>query len=311
MPTILVRGTLSIDERSRISAAFPEARLIAAEGDEFLRHLPAADIVWGALRPSQIALGKNLKLIQVLSAGVDHMLSPELLACEALLCTTSGIHQETIAEHVLGMMLSLVRSFPAHILNQQTKSWHPALPQLLYGQTIGILGFGAIGQAIGSRAKAFGMRVIATRKHPAPSSCADEVVADTDIDDILPRVKHLVVALPLTPDTDNLLHRGRLALLPAGAYFYNIARGKVVDEVALSELLKSGHLAGAGLDVFVDEPLPAASPLWSMANVLLTPHCAGSLPDYRERALEILLENLRRLRLGKALINIVDKRAGY
>lgn len=311
MPTILVRGTLSVDERSRISAAFPEAGLIAAEGDEFLRHLPAADIVWGALRPSQIALGKNLKLIQVLSAGVDHMLSPELLACEAFLCTTSGIHQETIAEHVLGMMLSLVRSFPVHILNQQTKSWHPALPQLLYGQTVGILGFGAIGQAIGSRAKAFGMRVIALRKHPAPSSCADEVEADTEIDDILPRVKHLVVALPLTPDTDNLLHRERLALLPAGAYFYNIARGKVVDEVALSELLKSGHLAGAGLDVFVDEPLPAASPLWSMANVLITPHCAGSLPDYRERALEILLENLRRLRLGEALINTVDKRAGY
>ncbi len=311
MNIILVRGALSANEQSQISTAFPEAKVIAAEGDEFLRHLPAAEIVWGALRPSQIALGKNLKLLQVQSAGVDHMLSPELSASDAVLCTTSGIHQETIAEHVLGMMLSLVRGYPTHILNQQTKTWHPTLPELLYGQTVGILGFGAIGQAIGSRAKAFGMRVIAVRKHPAPSACADEVVADAEIDNILPHVKHLVVALPLTPDTDNLLHRERLALLPAGAYFYNIARGKVVDEVALCELLQSGHLAGAGLDVFATEPHPPESPLWSLANVLITPHCAGALPNYRERALAIFLENLRRLRLGKPLVNVVDKRAGY
>jgi len=311
MTTILVRGELSADEQAQINAAFPEAEVITAEGDEFLRHLPGAEIVWGGLRPSQIALGKRLKLIQVLSAGVDHMLSPELRASQAELCTTSGIHQETIAEHVLGMMLCLVRSYPAHILNQQTKNWRPTEPKLLYGQTVGILGFGAIGQAIGSRAKAFGMRVIAVRKHPAPSPYADEVVADRELDTILPRVKHLVVALPLTPETDNLLHRERLALLPAGAYFYNIARGKVVDEVALAEFLQTGHLAGAGLDVFAEEPLPPTSPLWSMRNVLVTPHCAGSLPNYRERALAIFLENLRRLRQGEALINTVDKQAGY
>jgi phosphoglycerate dehydrogenase-like enzyme len=311
MTTVLVRGELSADEQAQIKAAFPEAKVIAAEGDAFLRHLPDADIVWGALRPSQIARGKRLKLVQVLSAGVDHMLSPELSASQAVLCTASGIHQETIAEHVLGMMLCLVRSYPAHILNQQTKSWHPTEPALLCGQTVGVLGFGAIGQAIGARAKAFGMRVIAVRKHPAPSPCADEVVADTKLDAVLPRVKHLVVALPLTPETDNLLHRERLALLPAGAYFYNIARGKVVDEVALAEFLQSGHLAGAGLDVFVEEPLPAESPLWSMPNVLITPHCAGSLPNYRERALAIFLENLRRWRQGEPLINTVNKQAGY
>jgi len=311
MAIILVRGELNAAEQAQIKAAFPEAEVIAAEGEEFMRHLPTAEVVWGALRPAQIALGKTLRLIQVQSAGVDHMLSPELRACPAELCTTSGIHQETIAEHVLGMMLCLARSYPAHILNQQTKSWHPTNPKLLYGQVVGVLGFGAIGQAIGARAKAFCMQVIAVRKHPAPSPCADLVVADTELDAILPRVNHLVVALPLTPETDNLLHRKRLGLLPAGAYFYNIARGKVVDEAALAEFLQSGHLAGAGLDVFAEEPLPAASPLWSLRNVLITPHCAGSLPNYRERALAIFLENLRRLRLGEALINTVDKQAGY
>ncbi len=311
MVTILVRGTPSGDEHLQISAAYPEAQVIAAEGEEFLRQLPEADIVWGALRPSQIPLGKKLRLIQVLSAGVDHMLSPELMASEALLCTTSGMHQETIGEHVLGLMLCLVRKFPAHVLNQREREWRPCEPELLYGQTIGILGFGAIGQALGRRAKAMGMKVIGIRRHPAPSPYADEVLPECELDRVLPLVMHLVVALPLTPSTDLVVTRERLALLPAGAYFYNIARGKIVDEVALTELLHSGHLAGAGLDVFAEEPLPKENPLWSMPNVLITPHCAGSLPNYRERALEIFLENLRRLYLGRPLLNTVDKRAGY
>ncbi len=311
MITILVRGAVSADEHLQISAAYPETQVIAAEGEDFLRHLPAADIVWGALRPAQIPLGKKLRLIQVLSAGVDHMLSPELTASEALLCTTSGIHQETISEHVLGLMLCLVRKFPAHILNQRERAWNPSEPELLYGQTAGILGFGAIGQAIGQRLKVLGMKVLGVRKHPSPSPYADEVLPDSELEQVLPRVKHLIVALPLTSGTELALQRDRLMLLPTGAYFYNIARGKIVDEVALIELLRTGHLAGAGLDVFAEEPLPTASPLWSMPNVLVTPHCAGALPNYRERALEVFLDNLRRLRLGQPLINTVDKLAGY
>jgi len=311
MGLILVRGALSPTERELIAGAYPQSDIIAAEKGEFLRHLPEADIVWGALRPEQIALGKRLRLIQVLSAGVDHMLSPELAATEAVLCTSSGIHQETIAEHVFGLMLCLARGFPAHILGQQQKSWNSGESMLLHGQTLGLLGFGAIGQAIGQRAKAFGMTVLAVRKHPTASPYADEVFPDSEVDQVLPRVKHLVVALPLTPDTTLLLNRERLSLLPRGAYLYNIARGSIIDEVALADLLQNGHLGGAGLDVFVEEPLPSHSPLWSMSNVIITPHCAGSLPNYRERALAIFLENLRHLRLGQPLVNVVDKRAGY
>lgn len=311
MLTILIRGELSQNERENIVARCPNARIICAQKQEFEAHLPEADVVWGAMRPSQISLGTRLKLIQVQSAGVDHMLSPELTQSPTRLCTASGIHSETIAEHVLGMMLSLVRGYPSHIQNQQKRLWNPREPELLQGKTLGIIGFGAIGQAIGLRARAFGMKVIGVRKTPSQSPAAHEVWADERIDELLPLVNHLALAVPLTPETRGLMNRTRLKLLRKDAYIYNIARGDVVDEAALIELLQSGHLAGAGLDVFETEPLPETSPLWELPNVLITPHCAGAMPDYRERAFKIFLENLERFMQGKELINEVDKKAGY
>lgn len=311
MLTILVRGELSQEERERIVARCPDARIVCGEKQDFDQHLPAADIVWGAMRPSQIPLGQRLKLIQVQSAGVDHMLSPELTQSSARLCTASGIHSETIAEHVLGMMLSLVRGYAAHIRNQQKRVWKPMEPELLHGKTLGIVGFGAIGQAIGFRARAFGMRVIGMRKTPSPSPAAHEVWADDRLDELMPLVHHLVLAVPLTNETRGLVNGGRLELLQRGAFVYNIARGDVIDEAALTALLASGHLGGAGLDVFEKEPLPECSPLWDLPNVIITPHCAGSMPDYRERAFKIFLENLERFTQGKDLLNEVDKRAGY
>ena len=308
---LLVRGEASLSETERIRGVWPDAEIIACNREELELNLPDADVVWGGLRPDQIALGKRLSLIQVQSAGVDFMLCPELTASPAALCTTSGIHAETIAEHVLGMMLSLVRKFPQSILNQSRQKWEVLEPQLLHGKRLGILGFGSIGQAIGLRARAFGMHVIGLRRHPAQSDCADEIWTDDRLDELLPTVDHFVVAVPLTPATKGLITRTRLQLLKPTAYIYNIARGTVVDEPALIEALTQGRLAGAGLDVFWEEPLPASNPLWSHPNVLLTPHSAGQLPDYRERAFLVFLENLHRLKDNKPLINSVDKQAGY
>jgi len=308
---ILLRGEATPQEIKDILAIWPEAEVLTCNKQELEQNLPDAHVVWGGLRPDQIALGTELRLIQVQSAGVDFMLCPELTASHAELCTTSGIHAETIAEHVMGMMLSLVRKFPQSILNQSRGQWEVLEPQLLHGKRLGILGFGSIGQAIGLRAKAFGMHVIGLRKHPSASEGADEVWAVERLDELLPTVDHLVVAVPLTSHTLGLVSRARLNLLKPTAFLYNIARGTVVDEPALVELLAQGRLGGAGLDVFWEEPLPATSPLWWLPNVMITPHSAGQLPNYRERAFNILLENLRRLKANLPLLNSVDKQAGY
>ncbi|KAF0193820.1 MAG: D-isomer specific 2-hydroxyacid dehydrogenase NAD-binding protein [Bacillota bacterium] len=308
---LLIRGECSSSEGERIRGVWPDAEIISCNREELEQNLPEADVVWGGLRPDQIALGERLRLIQVQSAGVDFMLCPELQASPAKLCTTSGIHAETIAEHVLGMMLSLIRKFPQTILNQSRSHWEVLEPQLLHGKRLGIVGFGSIGQAIGLRARAFGMHVVGLRRHPAPSSCADEIWADDRLNELLPLVDHLVIAVPLTPQTKGLINRTRLQLLKPTAYIYNISRGTVIDEPALTEALTQGRLAGAGLDVFWEEPLPAGSPLWSHPNVLVTPHSAGQLPDYRERAFLVLLENLQRLKDNTPLLNSVDKQAGY
>lgn len=308
---ILVRGEISPSETERLRGVWPQAEIIACNREELEQNLPSADVVWGGLRPEQITLGKSLRLIQVQSAGVDFMLCPELKASPAELCTTSGIHAETIAEHVLCMMLSLVRKFPQTILNQSRNQWEVLEPQLLHGKRLGIVGFGSIGQAIGLRARSFGMHVIGLRKHPTHSDCADEIWSDDRLDELLPTVDHLVVAVPLTPQTKGLISRARIELLKPTAYIYNIARGTVIDEPALIEALTQGRLAGAGLDVFWEEPLPKTSPLWSLPNVLVTPHSAGQLPDYRERAFLIFLDNLQRLKDNQPLINSVDKLAGY
>ena len=226
---ILVRGEINPSEGERIRGVWPDAEIIACNREELEQNLPDADVVWGGLRPDQIALGKRLKLIQVQSAGVDFMLCQELKDSAAELCTTSGIHAETIAEHVLGMMLSLVRKFPQTILNQSRSHWEVPEPQLLYGKRLGIVGFGSIGQAIGVRARAFGMHVVGLRRHPVQSDCADEIWADDRLDELLPTVDHLVVAVPLTPQTKGLITRARLELLKPTAYIYNIARGTVIE----------------------------------------------------------------------------------
>lgn len=308
---ILVRGELYPGELPKITHVMPDAEVLPCTREELERNLPQADVVWGGLRPDQLRLGGRLRLVQVLSAGVDFMLSPELSASQAELCTTSGIHSETIAEHVLMMMLALARKLPTVVLNQNGRQWESIEPQLLHGKCLGIVGFGSIGQAIGARAKSFGMHVVGLRRHPGDSPDADEVWANERLDELLPLVDHLVLAVPLTPETRGLMSRARIDKMLPTAYIYNIARGDVMDEAALIDALKSGRLAGAGLDVFWQEPLPEDNPLWSLPNVLVTPHNAGSMPNYRGRALEVFLENLRRLRDGQTLINRVDKQAGY
>jgi len=308
---IIVKGEYSESEKSAILSCCPGADVAFGADEEIADKLAEVEVVFGSLSPAQLEQATKLQLMQVVTAGVDHLLSQELMASPAKLCTTSGMHGATIAEHVLALMLAFARGLPTLQRQQQAKSWKHYPPTLLKGQVLGIVGFGSIGESIGQRALAFGMHVIGLRRQASPSPHANEVWGEERLDELLALADHLVLAVPLTASTAGLISQERIRLLKPSAYLYNISRGAVVDEQALSQALASGEIAGAGLDVFVREPLPSWSPLWGMENVLITPHTAGYLADYRKQAFEIFLENLKRLQARLPLLNEVDKTQGY
>jgi phosphoglycerate dehydrogenase-like enzyme len=311
---ILITHNAADRHISAIQAAVPQAEIVVArEEAEVAAHMPSAHVIWGSnYLPELLPQCQNLAFVQVSSAGVDRLLSQsELLEHPVQLINARGIHGTTIAEHVFLLMLALARQFPAMQRAQQEHEWIRVTPQLLANKTLGIIGYGSIGQAIGQRAKAFGMRVLATRRSPEPDQWADEVWGNDRLHELLPLCDYLVLATPLTPETTHLIGAKELALCKQSAVLINIARGPVVDEPALIAALQNGTIAAAGLDVLYREPLTADSPLWDMQQVIITPHMAGHMPDYDDNVVDILVENLRRYQAGQPLINVVDKKAGY
>lgn len=286
---------------------------------------------WDVLPDREVA--PQLRWVQVLSAGVDHVVDNPLFADqEVLLTTTSGIHSVTMAEYALSMMLAFAHRLPEMIRNQQTHDW-PAdkgdrfTPQLLRGATLGVVGYGSVGRELARLARAFGMEVLATKRdvmHPA--SRAEYVEPGTGdpegalvhrlypaqaLKSMLRDCDYVVVLTPRTPDTKALLDEQVIESMKPGAVLVNQARGGLVDEAALERALRSGALRGAALDVFAEEPLPEDSPLWDLPNVFISPHISGMLPDYVNRASEVFESNLRRYLSNRDLLNVVDWERGY
>ena len=299
---------------------FPDVRFDSPDGREALEAaLPDADVVLGpGIRPNNFALARRLRWIHTPSAGVDHLLFPELIESDVVLTNAKGVHDAAMAEHTLGVMLTFARKL--HLARDaqhagrwsQRELWSEAPPfEFLGGSTLLIVGYGDIGRAIGARARALGQTVLAVRRRPAPDAHAHEVHALDALDALLPRADWVVLTVPKTSETAGLLSRERLARLKAGARLVNLGRGALVDEPALIDALREGRLAGAALDVFAEEPLPAGHAFWSMPNVILTPHISGLGPQYWERALAPFGDNLQRFLEGEPLHEIVDKRAGY
>ena len=282
--------------------------------------LPDADVVLGfAVRAANFARAHQLRWIHSTAASVTGVLFPELVASDVIVTNARGLHADAMAEHALAMMLAFARKLHhardaqrAHEWTQETM-WDqsPGIGSLA-GATLGLVGLGAIGGAIAARARALGMRVIAVRRRPAAdASPAHEQWPVSRLRELLPRVDWLVLVAPLTPETAGLIGREELSLLRPGARLMNLGRGALVDEPALIEALATRKLAGAALDVFAEEPLPATSALWDMPEVILTPHTSGLAPRYWERAMEQFTANLRRYVAGEPLLNLVDKKAGY
>ncbi|MGI6628518.1 MAG: D-2-hydroxyacid dehydrogenase [Bacillota bacterium] len=274
-----------------------------------------ADLLFGSpgIEPAVLAQSQTLKLVHVSSTGVDRYMVPQFQQSSVVLVNSRGVHGPTVADHSMALLLALSRGLPETYENRRQKKWEAMRPSIvnLDGKTAGLLGLGAIGLEVAVRCKAFGMRVIGTRRNPRETPHVDNVFPPSRLGEVLTRADFVVCSLPLTSETHHLLTISEFSLMKPSAFFINVGRGAVVKEEDLILALSQGKLKGAGLDVFEKEPLPAESPLWEMPNVIITPHSAGYEEDHSKKTFDIFLENLVRLREGRPLINVVDKQMGY
>jgi D-2-hydroxyacid dehydrogenase (NADP+) len=282
-----------------ISAAFISTDL--TRGGDIRRY-------FGAIRRAP-----NIEWLHIGWAGTDAPVVQELMDRGVKVSNSSGVTSEPIALTVIGAMLSLHRGFPRWNQLQREKTWLQRTPDEappdLRGQTMTVLGLGAIGAYIAQFAKGFGLHVIGVRRTPCgPGDPVDEWCSPDRLRDVLPRTDWLAITIPLTSATRGLIGRDALALLPRGAHILNVARGAIIDEDGLIESLRDGHIAGAYLDVFTTEPLDTASPLWEMPNVIVSPHDSSPSQGNQARAERIFLEELQRWATGQPVSRLVTER---
>ena len=249
----------------------------------------------------------KLKYIQSIGAGFDQFPLDELSERGIVLANASGVNQNAVAEHAMSLMLALNRHIHTGRDNQNTHVWRGMLGDLkkredeLIGKTLLIIGMGTIGSRLARFAKAFDMRVIATKRNPATSATSvDDLVTPDRLNELVPQADFVVLTCPLTTETKNIVDVRVFEAMKSTAYLINVARGQCVDEPVLAEALKSGQIAGAGLDHFWDEPLGGDSILWDLENVIITPHTGGETRMYEERVIDILDDNLGRIWNGRS-----------
>ncbi len=303
---------------------YPSERERAAVAEGLHGAFSRADVVfgfWGAeLHEAFTGLGSiaevapRLKWVQLTSAGADRLLNSGMIEGGIVVTTVSGLHATPIGEYVLCVMLMFAKGAPGFLRAQGRHEWLRYMPGELRGATVGVVGMGHIGEEVARLSKAFGCRVVATRRsvtRPASDATADELLPPSALHHLLAQSDYVVLAVPLTAETRGLIGEAELRAMKPTAVLVNIARGPVVDESALIAALREGRIAGAALDVFEREPLPADSPLWDMDNVVVSPHISGGTEIYNERAVGIFADNLRRYLRGEPLRNVVDPARGY
>ena len=267
-----------------------------------------------------------LRWVHSATAGVERVLTPTSRSRGLVITNARGVFSRPIAEYVMLMILAVARRLPELLELQTERTWQPLEARELRDVTVGIVGLGSIGRAVGALGTAFGCRVVATRRRPEAGSHQADVAGDEPflgslmLDRVLPpeRLSELlaesdfvVLAAPLTPDTHGLISDEAIAQMKPGAWVINVARGELVDERALARGLQDGRLGGAVLDTFLEEPLPPTSSLYDLPNVILTPHTSWSSTRVLDRSVDLFCENLRRFAAGRPLVNVVDPDAGY
>jgi phosphoglycerate dehydrogenase-like enzyme len=314
------------DDLSRLERALDTTPLVRvghnAELVAALAAHPETDVLCTFRPPQDVAeRAPNLRWIALPSAGADRVVRAGLVRPGGPVVTTaSGVHAIPIAEYVFAMLLMWVRNWPA-IVEAQSKrtwaryaTWEGLRGRELHESTLGIVGLGAIGRQIARLGRYFGMRVVATRRSASPGATdpdVDELVPLAELSHLLASSDFVVIAVPSTPQTHHLIAAEQLRAMKRTSVLVNVARGDIVDEHALVAALRASDIAGAALDVFETEPLPAESPLWALPNVIVAPHLAGSTDAYSRRFTDLFLENLHRYRAGEPLLNVVDAARGY
>ena len=313
MRPVLIAHNDPDDFRDLLAARFPDVEFTYATTakevlDSLVRHDP--EVAFSIKHPgfpsaahAPIPAHPSVRWIQIGGSGFDHLLPWDT---ERVAVTNgAGVLAPYLAESVTGGMLALGCGFLNHVEQQRARQWNPVAFTPLRDRTLLVVGFGRIGECVARNAKALGMRVLAIRGTPAPHPAADEMHGPDALHALLPRADFVSLHVRLNPATRGMLSREGLAAMKPGACLVNTSRGPVVDEAALVDALHSGHLGGAYLDVFETEPLPAESPLWSMPNVLITPHASDNVHGWPRRFAALFADNLDRWRAGEPLLNLV------
>ncbi|MGJ8644196.1 MAG: D-2-hydroxyacid dehydrogenase [Luteolibacter sp.] len=317
--TYFTRG-ISDTEKAELARIAPNLRLVTglSQKEALARADEAHGVDANYASPEFLKKATNLRWVQVMSAGVDRYISIDpLMENDAIVLTNyRAVHGPAIADHAMAMLLYQTRNLGFYAAEQQKGRWSRGGAKseaiALEGKTMLVVGVGGIGTEIAKRAHGFGMRVIGTRRSDTPSpDFIEKTGKPEDLLAFLPEADVVALAVPLTPETKDLLDAEAFAAMKDGTYLINIARGKVVNTDAMIAALKSGKLAAACLDVTDPEPLTKDHPLWSLPNVIITPHVASRSEVTNQRRAALLRENLRRFASGEPLLNVIDKKLGY
>jgi D-2-hydroxyacid dehydrogenase (NADP+) len=312
---IMMRSAISDQHTERIKSISPEISLISSENESGIESVNA----WfGGISEEQFKKTKNLKWVQSPSAGVEHYLFPAMMESRVLITNAKGCYGPAIGEHTIGLLFSLTRKLASQANNMNEGKWERPQDMVeMKGMTMGIVGLGGIGSQVARRARAMDMKVIAVDivpkyKEQIGDICDDvRLVQDSGLEWLLSSADVVVSAAPHTKVSEGMFGKDEFGRMKKGSYFINVSRGKLVKTQALFSALKSGHLAGAGLDVTDPEPLPPDHELWKQPNVIITSHISGQSQYSSGRMQDVFAENVRRYVHGLPMLNQVDKELGF
>ena len=303
--------------------AYVKALNNAGLGDRFEMHgvkrdekppedlIPRVEVLAGWKHGGYLGRMPRLRWIQAMTAGVEAWIDAPGLRGEVMLCCARGSHRHSMSENILGALFHLTKPYMAAALDQKQGQWNRRMSKLLAGQTLGILGLGAIGQELALKAHALGMRVIGTKREPEPLEGVDEVYSGDEMDDVLRQSDFVVLLLPVTPETENVINAKRLCVMKPTAWLLNFGRGPLIVDADLIAAVKNKTIAGAVLDVFREEPLPASDPFWKTEGILVLPHIGGGHANRGAVVAEIFAENARLYFAGEPFATGVDRARGY
>ncbi len=295
----------------RLRSEFPDLAIdLVDHHSKVDPYIASADILltFGAHMADHVLdKGKKLKWIQALGTGVDGIVDRPPFREGVLVTNMHGLHGDSVPEAAVMLMLALARDLPRAMRNRNARQWERYPSQLLKGKTVGIFGVGAIARSLAPKCRSFGMTVVGISSAVRGMEGFHRVVHRDELESTVPELDFLVLLTPYTPETHGIVGAKILAAMKPSAYLVNLARGGIVDEEALVRALREKRLAGAALDVFAQEPLPEDHPLWSMDNVIVTPHLGGFHDQYAEQALPTVVENFRKFLAGDLahMINVV------